>query len=395
MFKNYQNYSIIKVSIRQFNKCATLLLLGGVTLKPFIVLMFVLIVLALMVVANMYVRLKGKYEREVNLNNLLIEISKEFSVYKDVYKLYKKILVDTLKIIEEGDAGSILIYNREKDHMEYVAAIGYDIDELKKINLKKEELYLYKLNRLNSADIIKNPRAFDSEYIDNEKYNMLMEMEALNIKSVLSAPIYVDGEFYGIINIDNNSNVDAFSEKDIELIDFLVKQMEIAIKNAHLLDELKHTLRTDDLTGVYNRRYFEELLEKEIRRAQRYGNRFSLVLIDLDNFKPINDTFGHKKGDKVLKHFANILKCNLRDTDIVARLGGDEFVILLHGADENQAEGKMGFIKNCLVENTVDDLVIDFSYGICEYKDGLDIDKMITCADDKMYEQKKIKKIER
>ncbi|CDF57484.1 sensor domain-containing diguanylate cyclase [Thermobrachium celere] len=364
-------------------------------MKPFIVLMFVLIVLALMVVANLYVRLKEKYEREVNLNNLLIEISKEFSVYKDVYKLYKKILVDTLKIIEEGDAGSILIYNREKDHMEYVAAIGYDIDELKKINLKKEELYLYKLNRLNSADIIKNPRAFDSEYIDNEKYNMLMEMEALNIKSVLSAPIYVDGEFYGIINIDNNSNVDAFSEKDIELIDFLVKQMEIAIKNAHLLDELKHTLRTDDLTGVYNRRYFEELLEKEIRRAQRYGNRFSLVLIDLDNFKPINDTFGHKKGDKVLKHFANILKCNLRDTDIVARLGGDEFVILLHGADENQAEGKMGFIKNCLVENTVDDLVIDFSYGICEYKDGLDIDKMITCADDKMYEQKKIKKIER
>ncbi|MCX7904956.1 MAG: GAF domain-containing protein, partial [Caloramator sp.] len=246
-------------------------------MKPFIVLMFVLIVLALMVVANKYVRLKEEYEREVNLNNLLIEISKEFSVYKDVYKLYKKILVDTLKIIEEGDAGSILIYNREKDHMEYVAAIGYDIDELKKINLKKEELYLYKLNRLNSADIIKNPRAFDSEYIDNEKYNMLMEMEALNIKSVLSAPIYVDGEFYGIINIDNNSNVDAFSEKDIELIDFLVKQMEIAIKNAHLLDELKHTLRTDDLTGVYNRRYFEELLEKEIRRAKRYGNRFSLV----------------------------------------------------------------------------------------------------------------------
>lgn len=220
-------------------------------------------------------------------------------------------------------------------------------------------------------------------------------MNALEIKSTLSAPIYIDGKFYGVINIDNLNNVDAFTNKDIELIEFLVKQLEASIKNVLLLNELKYALRTDELTDVYNRRYFEELLEKEIKRARRYGNNFSLILIDLDDFKPINDNYGHKMGDKVLKYFADVLKKNLRDTDVVARLGGDEFVLLLHGADENKSEGKIGFIKNYLRENPFEEIVIDFSYGICEYRDGMDIDTIMTKADDKMYEQKRIKKVER
>ncbi|WP_027308156.1 sensor domain-containing diguanylate cyclase [Caloramator sp. ALD01] len=364
-------------------------------MRPFFAVLILLLSFVLLILHNQYIKLRQKYEREVDLNNLLIEISKELMAYKDVNKLFKKILVDTLKIVEEGDAGSILVYNKQKDCMEYVAAIGYDIDELKKVNFNKDELYLYKLNRLNAADIIKNPRYFDSEFIDNEKYRMLLEMNALEIKSTLSAPIYIDGEFYGVINIDNLNKVDAFTNKDIELIEFLVKQLEASIKNAILLEELKYALRRDKLTDVYNRRCFEEILEKEIKRAARYGNSFSIVLIDLDDFKPINDTYGHKMGDRALKYFADILKKNLRDTDVVARLGGDEFVLLLHGADENKSEGKIGFIKNYLRENPFKEIVIDFSYGICEYRDGMDMDTLMTKADDKMYEQKRIKKVER
>lgn len=364
-------------------------------MRPFFAVLSLILIFILLIFHNQYIKLREKYEREVDLNNLLIEISKELMAYKDVNKLFKKILIDTLKIIEEGDAGSILVYNKERNCMEYVAAIGYDIDELKKVNFNKDELYLYKLNRLNCADIIKNPRSFDSEYIDNEKYKMLLEMNALEIKSTLSAPIYLEGEFYGVINIDNLNKVDAFTNKDIELIEFLVKQLEASIKNAILLEELKYALRTDKLTDIYNRRCFEEILEKEIKRAVRYGNNFSIILIDLDDFKPINDTYGHKMGDRVLKYFADVLKRNLRDTDVVARLGGDEFVLLLHGADENKAEGKIGFIKNYLRENPIENIVIDFSYGICEYRYGMNIDTIMTKADDKMYEQKRIKKVER
>lgn len=126
-------------------------------MRPIFVVLFFILFFTLLLLHSQYIKLRQKYEREVDLNNLLIEISKELMAYKDVNKLFKKILVDTLKIVEEGDAGSILVYNKQKDCMEYVAAIGYDIDELKKVNFKKEELYLYKLNRLNSADIIKKP----------------------------------------------------------------------------------------------------------------------------------------------------------------------------------------------------------------------------------------------
>lgn len=362
-------------------------------MRDFFVLLSFFLSIMLFLMHKRYIQSKQKFQREVDLNSLLIEISKEFTAYKDKYKLLKKILIDTLKIINEGEAGSILLYNKEKDYMEFVAAIGYDIDELKKIKLKKEELFLYKLNKLQAPDIIRNPRIFDKEYIDNEKFEMLEEMNALDLMATLSAPIYIDGEFYGIINIDNKKDYNAFSNKDIELIDFIVKHLEISIKNAILLDELNYALRVDKLTDVYNRRYFEEILEKEIKKAQRYNSKFSLIFIDLDDFKVINDTQGHKMGDCVLRYFANVLKSNLRDTDVIARLGGDEFVLILHNADENQAQGKMGYIKNYLRENPLNDIVIDFSYGICEYEDGITIDEILTLADNRMYEDKKLRKI--
>ncbi|MCX7950427.1 MAG: sensor domain-containing diguanylate cyclase [Clostridiales bacterium] len=362
-------------------------------MRDFFILLSFFLSIMLFLMHKRYIKSKQKFQREVDLNSLLIEISKEFTAYKDKYKLLKKILIDTLKIINEGEAGSILLYNKEKDYMEFVAAIGYDIDELKKIKLKKEELFLYKLNKLQAPDIIRNPRIFDKEYIDNEKFEMLEEMNALDLMATLSVPIYIDGEFYGIINIDNKNDYNAFSNKDIELIDFIVKHLEISIKNAILLDELNYALRVDKLTDVYNRRYFEEILEKEIKKAQRYNSKFSLIFIDLDDFKVINDTQGHKMGDCVLRYFANVLKANLRDTDVIARLGGDEFVLILHNADENQAHGKMGYIKNYLIENPLNDIVIDFSYGICEYEDGITIDEILTLADNRMYEDKKFRKI--
>lgn len=367
--------------------------LGGVYLRGIFTILSFFLTVIILILFVYFMDLKNKLKRETDLNSLLIEISKEFTAYKDKYKLLKKILIDTLKIVNDGEAGSILLYNKEKDCMEFVAAIGYDIDKLKKIKLKKEELFLFKLNKLQSPDIIRNPRIFDKEYIDNEKFKMLDEINALDLMATLSAPIYIDGEFYGIINIDNKNDYNAFNNKDIDLIDFIIKQLEISIKNAILLDELNYALRVDKLTDVYNRRYFEEILEKEIKKAQRYKNKFSLIFIDLDDFKIINDTKGHKMGDCVLKYFAEALKTNLRDTDIIARLGGDEFVLILHNADENQAQGKMGYIKNYLRDNPLNDIVVDFSYGICEYKDGITIDEILTLSDNRMYADKKLRKL--
>ncbi len=100
---------------------------------------------------------------------------------------------------------------------------------------------------------------------------------------------------------------------------------------------LKHLATTDSLTGVFNRRYFAELAEKEIKRAERYGHPISLLYIDADHFKRINDTWGHDRGDQVLIQLVEVFRRNLRETDYLARMGGEEFVILLPHQDLERA----------------------------------------------------------
>ncbi|MDC4224143.1 MAG: diguanylate cyclase [Candidatus Manganitrophus sp.] len=96
-----------------------------------------------------------------------------------------------------------------------------------------------------------------------------------------------------------------------------------------LLKNVQELAMTDPVTGLFNRRYFREVLQQEFSRAQRYGTLFSCFMIDVDHFKPINDTYGHESGDRVLSEVARLLQVQLRDVDLIARYGGDEFAVLL------------------------------------------------------------------
>ncbi len=104
-----------------------------------------------------------------------------------------------------------------------------------------------------------------------------------------------------------------------------------------VIEHERATARTDPLTGIPNARYFDELAEMEVRRAQRYGHPFTIGFLDLDDFKQVNDRFGHSTGDEVLRRVAETMHRHLRSTDVVARLGGDEFAILLTETDERTA----------------------------------------------------------
>lgn len=113
--------------------------------------------------------------------------------------------------------------------------------------------------------------------------------------------------------------------------------MAYSIKLGRSLERETIVARTDFLTGAVNGRYFNELLEMEVQRVRRYPHPFTLVYIDIDNFKLVNDLFGHQKGDELLRSIASELKSHLRSTDIIARLGGDEFVMLLPSARQPEA----------------------------------------------------------
>lgn len=148
--------------------------------------------------------------------------------------------------------------------------------------------------------------------------------------------------------------------------------------------------RTDFLTGVLNTRYFRELAQMEINRSLRYGHPFTVVYLDADNFKTVNDTFGHATGDTALQVIAGIVRTHVRKTDIVARMGGDEFVVLLTETDAQTAPVVISNMQRELLKAMGDNgWPVTFSIGVLTVTvPYLSVDEMLIRADQLMYRAK-------
>ncbi|MGQ3684075.1 MAG: diguanylate cyclase [Candidatus Loosdrechtia sp.] len=150
--------------------------------------------------------------------------------------------------------------------------------------------------------------------------------------------------------------------------------------------ELESLARTDYLTNLMNRRCMMERMQEEVVRCQRHGNRFSLAIADVDNFKKINDTYGHDCGDQVLKHFAFILKDSIRMTDISSRWGGEEFVLLFPETDIRGAKTVCEKIRGVVAGSSFcygnQFITITATFGVSEFKAGGTINAMIKSADE-------------
>ncbi|MBF0431672.1 MAG: GGDEF domain-containing protein [Fibrobacteria bacterium] len=151
---------------------------------------------------------------------------------------------------------------------------------------------------------------------------------------------------------------------------------------------------TDGLTGLSNRRAFLEKIQFELDRSRRYQRPFTLAYIDLDNFKLVNDKFGHEEGDYLLCTVADELKSNLRNTDIISRLGGDEFSVLLSDANETQAFKALQKIQERLLETmSKKNWPVTFSIGAVTFNKAMDnVTDMLKLSDDLMYQVKKNRK---
>jgi len=156
-----------------------------------------------------------------------------------------------------------------------------------------------------------------------------------------------------------------------------------------LEEELRFLSVTDALTNVYNRRYFTKKLKEEIDRARRSGGKFSLIMLDTDHFKSINDRFGHNAGDRVLKNIAEMIQNRIRKTDYLARWGGEEFIILLPDTPVDEAAGLAEVLReelNCMDLPGVDRVTA--SFGVAGFRPEDTADTLLQRADDLMYEAK-------
>jgi diguanylate cyclase (GGDEF)-like protein/PAS domain S-box-containing protein len=212
-----------------------------------------------------------------------------------------------------------------------------------------------------------------------------------DIRSGISAPIGDIGVFQAI-----STKPDAFTQNDARMIDLLLGHAYEAIRRIRLQEDLKHQAIHDPLTGVYNRRYFDQTIETELQRSKRYDHPISFLMIDIDRFKEINDTYGHQMGDKVLQAVAELLSDQVRENDLVVRYGGDEFLIVLPETD-GELEVIRERIQQAVVRRNKENPLLDFpvtlSIGAAHWRpeDDLPIEQVLAKADERMYEEKRQK----
>jgi diguanylate cyclase (GGDEF)-like protein len=206
----------------------------------------------------------------------------------------------------------------------------------------------------------------------------------LDVAQVRSQPLLVQGRSLGLLVVMARA-VLPLSDGEREVLSDFAEQAAIALRNAHLFQHLLERATRDDLTGLANRRELDRLLTREVKRSARYGDRFSVAMIDLDGFKDINDTRGHAAGDALLRQAADTIEETCRAPDIAARVGGDEFVLIL--PETNQ------FAAAALCERLRGEIEtlgnVSLSWGVAEYPaHGEDAAELLRTADVAMYASK-------
>ena len=196
-------------------------------------------------------------------------------------------------------------------------------------NKNKEKIILYSEEK--SWDLIQNDKNIIVEENIKEKDNE--KTKNFNLKSQVYIPLKVRDETIGVLSAKQLDHVRKFDKVDKKFLKTLSNQIAIAIENAKIYQEVKDLSVKDGLTQLYNHSYFQRKLKDEIKRSKRYKNKLSMLIMDIDDFKHFNDTYGHQTGDEVLKVLSKTLKEQTRNVDTVARYGGEEFVIILPETD--------------------------------------------------------------
>ena len=212
-------------------------------------------------------------------------------------------------------------------------------------------------------------------------------------RSVMVVPLMARDCILGAIALADSTENRTFNQADVRLISLFAQQAAIAIENAQLFKEIQRLAETDDLTKVNNRRQLFALGEREFNHAKRYRQPLSVIMLDIDNFKQINDTYGHTIGDVVLHDLAQHCQSNIREVDILGRYGGEEFVVLLPNTELAQgrelAERLCIYIASTPISTKIGAVKITISLGVAEISPDIpNLAALIDRADTALYKAK-------
>ena len=256
--------------------------------------------------------------------SFFINVGKTLTSTLEVDKVLDIIMENVQKLVP-SETWSLLLYDEERNDLYFALTKGKQPDGIQEMRLNLGEGVAGWTAEKGKPIIIKNilsDRRFAGYFKDNSR--------GFIPRCVLCVPVINNKKTIGVLEIMNKKGGGRyFTKREMELLLTLVDQAAIAIERSNLYQKMANLAITDDLTKLFNMRYLYRALDIEVKRCKRYSSTFSVIFLDLDSFKLVNDRHGHLIGSKTLVEVASILVTTLRDVDIIARYGGDEFVVIL------------------------------------------------------------------
>ena len=299
----------------------------------------------------------------------------------DLETVLYAILKSALGLMENALDAHVFLYDGDK--VSFAAALWSDGSRGSPWKEVRENGLTYTVAR--SGEMIVVP--------DIEQHTLFQQAPSVWKGAIIGIPLKIRERVVGVMNIAFHVPQE-FDPGQLRVLNLLADQAALAIENARLHNLTMHQALTDPLTELANRRAFDQRLDEEIRRSNRYRHAFALMMIDVDGFKRINDTYGHPVGDKVLQALGKRMATVSRDTDFLARIGGDEFAMFLPETEIEEARLVAQKLEETILAYSGkwvegEDIRLSLSIGLAAYPDDAqDAETLISKADQNLYSTK-------
>tara|TARA_B100000809_G_scaffold31051_1_gene26995 strand:+ start:2811 stop:3833 length:1023 start_codon:yes stop_codon:yes gene_type:complete len=312
----------------------------------------------------------------------LIDLHKAISLLS--LEQISSVLVDRLPSVFSIDYFTLFLYDQDKRKLNLMCHNHPEIESSFSISLSSSPIM--------EAAVLRGQYIREQDFSTSSYYRGA-DNPLFKKGYFVSIPLMIEKEVVGVLNI-NDVDQDSFNVGDLGFILNLSELIAMSISNAVLYEQTKKLAVTDGLTGISNRPNMEQSLLSEFERSKRYNSPLSVVLLDVDHFKDVNDSYGHQKGDEILVTFASVLKKFCRANDTAARYGGEEFLMILpqsnaQGAFKIAERVREEIMKMSFVGND-SKFSVTTSCGVAELnRDYMkNTDQLINVADNAMYEAK-------
>lgn len=319
----------------------------------------------------------------------IFEVSQVLSTIRDVRET-TDMVAERIRILFQADTCAIILRSGSIARAVSVSGMNSDFFNAARIDRKTGPTF----------KTIESGVGFVGDYDSTDLMLQAATAAWFVPRTAIVAPMEVNGRVVGTINL-YHQRVGGFDDEDLRILTNVGGFVARGIDNATELEEHRESAITDVLTGLRNARYFTTVVERAVVRAEASSVPFSILMLDLDNFKKINDSFGHVFGNEVLKSLGNTVDSVLRDKDVVARYAGDEFVVLLPDTDKSSAKHIAQRLSAAISEmslthigETTQRVSVSASIGVAMFPEhGNDLESLLHHADCAMYESKAGKRI--